>query len=413
MGKTVIEKILSAHTGRDVSAGDIIWMDIDVRTARDFGGANVVNNFRSHFPGEKVADPEKTLFTFDCVVPANTIAYANNQHICRMFAREQGIKVYDVDSGIGSHVLIEKGYALPGTTVVGTDSHLNILGAVGCFGQGMGDTDIAFAFRTGKTWFEVPPTIKIDIKGRFDFPTTAKDLILYLLKNMGASGALGMAVELYGEAVDGLSLAERITVASMATEMGAISIFISPNEEILNYCKQRSGKQSLEVVVADADAQYIKQLEFDVQGLKPQVALPPSPTKVCDVSDLIDTRIDSVFIGSCTNGRFEDFQCVAEIVKGKKVAPWVMAKIVPATREVYGRMLEEGLLEIFYHSGFIVSNPGCGGCASGQIGMTGKGEVQVSTSNRNFEGKQGAGLTYLVSPATAAASSIAGRIVSV
>ncbi len=410
MGQTMIEKIIGAHTSESVHPGKTVWMEIDVRSARDFGGANVVKNFQTHYPGEIVDDVKKTFFTFDCVVPANTIPYASNQQTCRDFAKDQGIKLYDVDAGIGSHVDIEEGLALPGGVIVGTDSHLNIMGAVGAFGQGMGDQDIAFAFKAGKTWFEVPPTMKVTIKGDLPENCTAKDLTLEVVRVLGSKGALGRAVEFYGDAIDKLSLPGRITLASMATEMGAITGLLPPNQEVIDYCTQRADGRSVRPYYADEDANYVKELTIDISELTPRIASPPKPDNVSPVSDLANQTIDGVFIGSCTNGSYKDISEVAKFVKGKKVFPGVMAKVVPATREIYGKLLGEGHIQTLYDSGFIVSNPGCGGCASGQIGMTGKGEVQVSTSNRNFTGKQGAGDTYLASPMTAAASAILGRI---
>ncbi|MFC1744054.1 aconitase/3-isopropylmalate dehydratase large subunit family protein [Candidatus Riflebacteria bacterium] len=409
MGKTIVEKILSSKSGREANAGDTVLIDLDVRSARDFGGANVVKNFQREYEGEKVADVEKTFFTFDCVVPANNIPYANNQQIARIFAREQNIPLYDVDAGIGSHVVIEKGHAFPGATVVGTDSHLNIMGSIGALGQGMGDTDITFAFKTGKTWFEVPHTIKLDIRGELLFPVTAKDLTLAVVRHFGAKGALGQVVEVYGGIIDSLDLAGRITLSSMGTETGAIAIMITPDVDILGYCEQRSGKK-LEYIFADPDANYSEIQELDLPDLEPLISKPGHPEDVVTVKEVAGRRVDSVFIGSCTNGRMEDYELVARIIGKQKVAPHVMAKLVPATKEVYGRLMESGLMQKFFNSGFIISNQGCGGCASGQIGMTGKEEVQISTSNRNFKGKQGMGDTYLASPATAAASAIKGVI---
>jgi len=394
-GKTIIEKIIQAHSRESVEPDKIVWMDLDVRTARDFAGANVVQNYRDHYGDAPLDDVSKTFFTFDCVVPAKNIPYANNQHICRLWAREKGIKVYDVNAGIGSHVAIEEGLAVPGCTFVGTDSHLNILGAIGAFGQGMGDQDIAFAFKTGKTWFEVPPTMKVVIEGEVVYPCTARDLTLAVLGQLGSSGALGRAVEFYGPAIDALSLAGRITLASQLTEMGGIIGLIPPTTGAL---------------YADPDAEYIETVVVDITGLEPLIACPPNPANVKPVREVAGTRVDSVFLGSCTNGRFEDFAAVAEVVKGKRIQPWVMASVVPATRQVYQRMLREGLIETLFDAGFIISNPGCGGCASGQIGMTGRGQVQVSTSNRNFPGKQGAGDTYLASPVTAAWAALRGEI---
>lgn len=406
-GKTIIEKIIQAHSRESVEPGKIVWMDLDVRTARDFAGANVVQNFRNHYGDAPVDDVSKTFFTFDCVVPANNIPYANNQHICRLWACEKGIKVYDVNAGIGSHVAIEEGLAVPGCTFVGTDSHLNILGAVGAFGQGMGDQDIAFAFKTGKTWFEVPPTMKVIIEGDVVYPCTARDLTLAVLGQLGSSGALGRAVEFYGPAIDALDLSERITLASQLTEMGGIIGLIPPS----------TGKETrffpknlVSGVYADPDAEYIETVVVDITDLEPLIACPPNPANVKPVREVAGTRVDSVFLGSCTNGRFEDFAAVAEVVKGQRIQPWVMASVVPATRQVYEAMLREGLIETLFEAGFIISNPGCGGCASGQIGMTGRGQVQVSTSNRNFTGKQGAGDTYLASPVTAAWAAFKGGI---
>ena len=411
MGQTIIEKIIARHTEDAVHSGATVWMDLDVRTARDFGGPNVVKHLlRVYGEDVLVDDPAKTFFTFDTNAPANTIGYAENQQVCRDFARPRGIRVYDVDRGIGSHVMMEEGYVIPGTTLVGTDSHLNILGAVGAFGQGMGDRDIAFGFKTGRTWFEVPETIRIRVEGEFTHPTTPKDLTLAVVKKMGASGCLGKAVEFYGKAIDQLNLAGRITLCSMGTETGAVLFFVPPNnEEVLAFCAARSGCQ-VDPILADEDAVYAAEIVLDVQDLKPQVAVPFRPDRVSDVETCRRVKIGSGFIGSCTNGRFEDMEAAAGVLRGRRVAESAVLKVVPATREVYGRMLQEGLLDVFYESGALVSNPGCAGCASGQIGMTGKGEVQISTSNRNFAGKQGSGETYLASPVTVAASAVLGRI---
>jgi len=412
MGKPVIEKIIQAHSPDEVRPGKIVWMDLDVRTARDFGGPNVVRHYRREYGEEPVAGREKTFFTFDLCVPACTLRYADNQQVCRDFARSQGIRVFDVDQGIGSHVLIEEGLAATGATVVGTDSHLNILGAVNCFGQGMGDVDITFAFRTGKVWFEVPETLLVRVKGEFSWPATAKDLTLYLLKRLGTEKAALKSVEFYGSAVKGLSLAGRITLCSMVTEMAGIIGFIpETNASFVSQVKALTGKDFLPLP-ADRGARYTGQVEIDVTGLTPQVAAPYSPDNVFDLSELKGTPVDSGFIGSCTNGRTEDIAAAAAVLKGKKVKEGVMLKIVPATRRVYGELLENGILEDLFRSGAIIGNPGCAGCAEGHVGLTGEGEVQISTGNRNFRGKQGKGKTYLASPEVVAASCLAGRIVS-
>ncbi|MFO8034055.1 MAG: aconitase/3-isopropylmalate dehydratase large subunit family protein [Candidatus Bipolaricaulota bacterium] len=412
MGKTVIEKILAAHSDEHVEAGKEVWIGIDVRSARDFAGASVVKNYRSAFPDQRVDDPSRTFFTFDCNAPANTIRYAEIQQTCRVFAQEQGIRVYDVDSGIGSHVLMEEGLAVPGATVVGTDSHLNIMGAVGSFGQGMGDVDIAYVFRTGRTWFAVPGTLRIEVQGTPGPHATAKDLTLALVGTLGSRGALGMAMELLGPAIDGLDLAGRITLASMATEMGAIAAFLPPSEEVLAFSREAAGRDELAYPTADPDATYAHTVTVDVSDLRPKVAAPPRPDNVHDVAELEGEPLNTVFVGSCTNGRYEDVLAAAKILQGKKIAPGVTLRVSPATRSVWGRLLREGWLEVLHDAGAIVSHPACAGCAEGQIGMTGEGEVQLSTGNRNFPGKQGKGPTYLCSPVTAAASALRGKITS-
>ncbi|MFQ6108137.1 MAG: aconitase/3-isopropylmalate dehydratase large subunit family protein [Candidatus Aminicenantales bacterium] len=412
MGRTVIEKIIQAHTKDEAVPGRIVWMDLDIRSARDFGGPNVVRNYEREYGDEPVADPKSTFFTFDLCAPASLINYADNQQLCRIFARKQNIRVFDVDRGIGSHVLMEEGLARANSTVVGTDSHMNILGAVGCFGQGMGDVDIAFAFKTGKTWFEVPKTIKVTVKGEYSWPTSAKDMTLYLLKNLGTEKAALKAIEFYGKAVKALSLAGRITLCSMVTEMAGITGFIP---EYKGSLKEQIGcysKTKFLPAQPDEESTYADEIEINLDGLPPQLAAPYSPKNVTDIADLKGTRIDSGFIGSCTNGRTEDFDEAWRILRGKKIKEGVMLKIVPATRRVYEELLRQGMIEDLFRSGAIINSPGCGGCAEGMVGLTGAGEVQISTGNRNFAGKQGKGKTYLASPAVVAASCVAGQIIS-
>jgi 3-isopropylmalate/(R)-2-methylmalate dehydratase large subunit len=412
MGKTVIEKIIQAHTQDEVSPGKIVWMDLDVRSARDFGGPNVVKNYEREYGRLPLADRTKTFFTFDLCAPACTLRYADNQQACRDFALKHGVEVFDVDRGIGTHVLMEEGLTRPGSTAVGTDSHMNILGAVGCFGQGMGDVDITFAFRTGRTWFEVPETVKVMLRGTYKKPTTAKDLTLFLLKELGTKKIALRAAEFYGPAVADLSLAGRLTLLSMVTEMAGIIGFIPESSNAARKEIEKYMGAPFSPVAADEKTSYADVLEINVQGLSPQVAAPFSPTNVKPISELRATKIDSGFIGSCTNGRFEDFVDAARVLKGRKVKKGIMLKVVPATRRVYEELLSRGIIEDLFESGAIIVNPGCGGCAEGHVGLTGKGEVQISTGNRNFAGKQGKGETYLASPAVVAASCVLGYIAS-
>ena len=405
---TLIEKIIANHSKFDtVKPGDIVDIEIDVRAARDFGGANVVKNIQDN--NLDIENPSKTFFTFDCNPTGSDQKYAVNQQICRIFARKRGIKVYDIDNGIGTHTLIHEGLSCSGSTAVTTDSHANILGAVGAFGQGMGDKDIAASWSKGKVWFKVPKSVKINLNGKQPEGVTAKDIVLNLLNIFGANTLLGFSVEIYGEEVNNFTLDERITIASMGTEMGAIIILFTPNEKILQYSSERAGKR-IDLVKADDNAEYEKVYNIDMSKFVQRVSQPGAPHDTVAVEEARKTKIDSGFIGSCTNGRIEDMRATANILKSKKIAPGVVLKIVPATDEVWKQCMNEGIIEIFKNAGALVSNAGCAGCAAGQVGQNGEGEVTISTGNRNFPGKQGKGDVYLASPATVAASAVAGYI---
>jgi homoaconitate hydratase family protein/3-isopropylmalate dehydratase small subunit len=408
MAMTLLEKILSSHSKYEVvHPGQIVDIEIDSRVARDFGGANVVKNLNDF--GLTVKDPEKTFFTFDCNPTGSDQKYAVNQHTCRLFAREHGIKVYDIDAGIGTHILIDTGYVYPGSTVVSTDSHANILGSIGAFGQGMGDMDIAAAWHNGKVWFKVPSSVKINFEGKVPENVSSKDIILNLLKIFGANSLLGYSIEIYGPSMDNLDLDDRITISSMATEMGAIIILFPPTKAIIDYCSTLS-KIKFEPLFADDNANYEKTFTIDVAAFKPMVSRPGEPHNTVNVSEVSGVKIDSAFIGSCTNGRMNDMRKAADILKNRKVAPGVVLKIVPATDEIWKQCLNEGLIDIFKKAGALVSNAGCAGCAAGQVGQNGLGEITISTGNRNFSGKQGKGSMYLASPEVVAASAVAGCI---
>jgi len=408
MGQTLIEKILAKHSDQDVvNPGEIVDILIDVRVARDFGGANVVKNLINN--GLEVDDPNRTFFTFDCNPTGSDQNYAANQQYCRLFAREKGIKVFDIDAGIGTHLVIEKGLAVPGSTVISTDSHANILGAIGAFGQGMGDQDMAAAWASGKSWFKVPKSVKITLKGQRPSNIKAKDIVLNLLNKFGASQLLGYSVEMYGEEVDKLTLDERITISSMATEMGAIIVLFPPSDEVIAYAEERSGHK-VEKLTADTDAVYDQTFDLDLGSFVPMMSRPGHPDDTIDINTVRQIKIDSAFIGSCTNGRYSDMVAAANVLKSRKVAPGVVLKIVPSTDAVWQQLLDEGYIKVFKDSGALVSNAGCAGCAAGQVGMNGPGEVTVSSGNRNFAGKQGAGKVYLGSPADIAASAVAGYI---
>jgi 3-isopropylmalate/(R)-2-methylmalate dehydratase large subunit len=410
MGKTIIQKIFESHSKSTVQTESNIDVTIDVRVARDFGGANVVKHLEDH--NLSIDDPKKTFFTFDCNPGGCDQKYAENQHICRVFARKHGIKIYDINSGIGTHLAFEEGLVYPGDTFVSTDSHANILGALGVFGQGMGDIDIAHAFAYGKIWFNVPPTIKIIVKGRPSPTATPKDVVLKMNKELGANGLLGYAAEIYGDYIESLSVDGRVTIASMATEMGGIIILFPTNEKTMEYYKKTFGI-TIKPIHADSDAQYERTIDIDISDLPPQISRPGHPEDVVSVQEVKGISVDSGFIGSCTNGRLEDMRAVAAILKDNTIAPGRILKIVPATDTVWNACLKEGLVKIFKEAGALVGSAGCAGCAAGQIGQTGKGEVTVSSGNRNFVGKQGKGEIYLASPQTVAASLLAGVITTV
>lgn len=405
---TIIEKIIAAHCNQEkVKPGDIVDVFIDTRAARDFGGANVIKNLIDN--GLEVADPKKTIFTFDCNPGGSDQKYAANQHYCRQFGREKGIRVFDVDAGIGTHIAIDQGYAYPGSTFVSTDSHANIMGAIASFGQGMGDQDIAAAWANGAVWFKVPPSVKLILNGKRPTGLSAKDIVLNLLSIFGANKLLGYSVEIYGEDTENFTLAERITIASMGTEMGAIILMFPTTPGLLNELKRITGKD-YPSVQADPDAVYEKTFEIDMSKFVVMVAKPGHPHDDTDISLVLNQKIDSGFIGSCTNGRIEDLRSAAAVLKGKKVAPGVVLKVVPSTDAIWTQAMDEGLIQIFKDAGVLVSNAGCAGCAAGQVGQNGPGEVTISTGNRNFEGKQGKGFVYLASPAVVAASAVAGFI---
>jgi 3-isopropylmalate/(R)-2-methylmalate dehydratase large subunit len=393
MGKTIIQKIFENHSSDKAVVDEIIDVDIDVRVARDFGGANVVKNLEEF--DLSIENPSKTYFTFDCNPGGCDQKYAANQHICRIFARKHKIKVFDINRGIGTHLVIDEGIAKPGSTVVSTDSHANILGACGAFGQGMGDKDIAHAWAYGKVWFKVPPSLKIVLKGKPSKYSSPKDAVLKMLQEFGANGLLGYSAEIYGDYVDSLSLDGRITISSMATEMGGIIVLFPPEKKDL---------------FADSNASYDDVFEVDINGLEPMISRPGHPEDVVSVKDVEGTTVDSGFIGSCTNGRLEDMKAASNVLKNKKVAPGRILKIVPSTDSIWKKCLDNGMIQIFKNSDALVGSAGCAGCAAGQIGQTGQGEVAVSSGNRNFVGKQGRGDIYLASPETVAASLVAGYI---
>jgi len=414
-GKTIVEKILSRASGTDATAGDRVWANLDLAVVRDFGGPNVVLEYAQQMGDTPVWDPARIAMTFDYQAPAKDVKVAANQRLCREFAAKHRITgIYDVDRGIGQHVLLEAGKILPGDVVIGTDSHMNLLGAVGNFSTGMGTTDVAAGWAAGRLWFRVPDTVKITFQGDYEWPTTTKDLTLYLLGVIDRGQAIYKALEFYGPVIDYLDLAGRLTLCSMVTEMEGKIGFIVPDAYILDWLSGRAG-HPVEAVTADPDAAYWAAWEYDVTGLEPQIAVPHHPHNVRPVREVQQegVKVDEVFIGSCTNGRLEDLEEAAEVIEqmGGKVAPGVRLVVTPATAEVAMQAVEIGLYHVFIHAGGMVTNQGCSLCTIGHHGVLAPGDVLVSTSNRNFQGKLGKGAdVYLASPIVAAASAVRGEI---
>lgn len=412
MSMTMSEKILARASNKSSSeAGEIVMANIDVAMTHDLTGPLSVESFEK-IGTEKVWDPNKIVIPFDHQVPADSLDAANNHIIMREFVKEQGIKnFYDVNEGVCHQILPELGHVVPGEVIVGTDSHTCTHGALGAFSTGIGSTDMAMVFSTGKLWFKVPETIRFNIEGTLKENVYAKDVILNIIGKVGADGATYKACEFAGSTVSEMTVSDRMVLCNMAIEMGGKTGLVEPDEKTLNYVKSRSNKQ-FEVFKTDLDAPSLEVVDIDVNDLEPQIVCPHNVDNVKPVSE-VDTEIDQVFLGSCTNGRISDLRQAAKILKGNKIANGVRMLVIPASKEVYTKALDEGLINIFVNSGALVCNPCCGPCLGGHVGLIGPGEVSLSTSNRNFKGRQGSpeGEVYLSSAAVAAASAIKGKIV--
>ncbi len=410
---TIAEKILAAHAGKkQVGAGEFINCKVDMVLSNDVTAPIAIREFRKL--GVRVFDPGKIVMVPDHFVPNKDINSAEQAKIVREFAREQGIIYFDVGTMGIEHVLLpEQGLVLPGDVVVGADSHTCTYGAVGAFATGMGSTDIAIAMATGDIWMKVPPTIKFVFHGKTGKWVGGKDLILYTIGQIGVDGALYASMEFTGEAIDALSMSGRFTMANMAIEAGAKAGLFKVDAKTIEYLKPRA-KREYTVYDADKEAVYSQVFEWDAAKIEPQVAAPHLPSNTGPVSQFSQIKLDQSVIGSCTNGRLEDLQIAAGILKGKKVNSNVRCIILPGTQQIYLEALREGLIETFITAGAVVSTPTCGPCLGGHMGILAAGEKAISTTNRNFVGRMGSPKSevYLASPAVAAASAVAGRIVS-
>ncbi len=410
---TMSEKILANASNNDkVSAGDIIIANIDVAMTHDLTGPLSVESFEK-IGAKKVWDPSKIIIPFDHQVPADSIDSANNHILMREFVKNQNIKhFYDVNAGVCHQILPELGHVVPGEVIVGADSHTCTHGALGAFATGIGSTDMAMVFAEGNLWFKVPETNRFNIEGKLKSNVFAKDVILHIIGKMGADGSTYKACEFAGETVKNMNISDRMVLCNMAIEMGGKTGLVEPDDKTKKYVESRS-KKPYKIYKTDLDSSSLNIIDINVDDLEPQVACPHNVDNVKPVSE-IDQEIDQVFLGSCTNGRLEDLRDAAKILKGNKIAKQTRMLVIPASKEVYSKALDEGLLKIFVDSGALVSAPCCGPCLGGHTGIIGPGEVSLSTSNRNFKGRQGSpeGKVYLSSAAVAAASAIEGKIVA-
>ncbi len=401
---TLTEEIFSRRLGRRVTAGQIVVSPVDYAMAHDVTGPLAIEAFRKlEVP---VWDPDRVILVFDHILPANTVAAAGLHKMIREFAAEQGIRNL-FQEGICHQVIVDKGFARPGGIIVGADSHSTTYGALACFAAGMGSTDIAVTFATGKTWFRIPETIRINIHGRLPAGVYPKDVALQVIRKLGAEGANYLAVEWGDEAVARMTMDQRLTLANLTVDFGGKAGLIEPDAVTRDYL----GGGEIEDVHPHQPS-YRQVMDVDAERIEPQVACPPAIDNVKDLSEVEGVELDEVFVGSCTNGRLEDLAIVAGYLAGRQVHPRTRTMIVPASKQVYLDALSAGYIETFLRAGAIVMNAGCGPCLGRQHGVLAPGERALSTSNRNYPGRMGSPQAeiYLASPAVAAASALAGAI---
>jgi 3-isopropylmalate/(R)-2-methylmalate dehydratase large subunit len=413
MPKTISEKILADHAGKpEVFPEELVEVQVDFAFGNDITAPLAIEAFR-RAGAKKVFDPERISLIPDHFVPNKDIASAVQARMLSDFAKEFDLPYYFEVGRMGvEHALLpEKGLVLPGDVVIGADSHTCTYGALGAFATGVGSTDLAAAMITGRIWFKVPQSMKFIFKGKLRPWVGGKDLILYTIGRIGVDGARYRAMEFSGRVIDSLPMADRLSMCNMAIEAGAKVGIITPDSITEEYVSARA-KRPYKFYQSDPDAVYEAVHEWDLTDLEPVVALPHSPQNVKQVTEIPETPIDQVVIGSCTNGRLEDLRLAAQVMRGRKVARGVRCIVIPATQRVYLEAMEEGLIETFIEAEAAVSTPTCGPCLGGHMGILAPGESAVATTNRNFVGRMGHvdSKVYLSNPAVAAASAVMGRI---
>ncbi len=409
MGKTIIEKILSFHSQKSLYAGDVGICKVDFCFSQD-GTTSLVLDALGKFKKKPSVSCSYAMF-IDHSSPSPNIGVSKVHSRMRKFSYSVHNLLYDVGCGISHQLVIEEGFAYPGRLILGADSHTSTAGALGCAAFGVGSTDLAVALITGKNWFKVPHTYKIILKGKIPFGVYSKDIILYLIHKFTANGATYKAVEFEGEVVDRLSLDARFTITNMTIEFGAKCGIIAPDKKTLNFLK-RIGIKRIKPVYPDKNARYQDVYEFDVSKISPYIAKPHSVDNGACIEKVEGTRIQQAYLGTCTNGRLEDLEIAASIVKGKKINEDVRFIVAPASKKIYAAALKKGVLRVFMEAGAIILPPGCGPCVGTHQGVPADKEVVISTANRNFKGRMGNpnAFIYLASPATVAASALKGVI---
>lgn len=410
MGQTIAEKIISAHAGRDVKAGELVIAKVDVAAVQDGTGPLTVQEFKK-LGKDKLANPERTILFIDHAAPSPRKELSNSHMVLREFSKDYGAVLSDVGEGVCHQRLMET-HVNPGEILVGADSHTCTSGALGAFATGMGSTDIAVAMALGKTWLKVPSTFKVEVEGEFQKGVCAKDLILHLIGTIGADGATYRALEFSGSTIEKMSMADRFTIANMAVEAGAKAGLFVTDDKTKAYLRERGREDKFVKIQPDEDAQYERVIKINASELKPTVSCPHTVDNTKTVDELKDVKVNQVFIGTCTNGRIEDLRVAAEILKGRQVNKDTRLLISPASRDVFSMALDEGLIKIFVDAKAAIVTSGCGPCVGVHGGILGDGEVCLATQNRNFQGRMGntKGFIYLSSPAVAAYSAVKGYI---
>ena len=403
MGYTISEKIIANHVGHAVKAKDMVVTPVDGVMATDTTAPLAIKAFEA-MGGKSVFHKDKVALILDHAVPPPNERIANLHKLMREFALDKGIRLFEIGEGICHQVMVENQYVKPGDIFIGADSHTPTYGALNAFACGVGSTDLAATMMTGQIWLKVPETIKIICNGTLSKGVSAKDLILHIVGKVTISGATYQAIEFEGEAFENMTLASRMTIANMVAEMGGKAGIVNPNGLKLDY--------DFTAIYPDEDAEYVKTYELDVSDLHPQIAVPESPDNVDDISTALGRKIDYAFIGTCCNGRLEDLQAAAAVLKGKRIKSGVRFLIAPASKVTMIDAMNDGTLQILMDAGASIITPGCGPCVGTHQGVPGNDEVVISAANRNFRGRMGNPNSniYLAAPATVAASALKGEI---